>query len=139
MNTDNAFCIPLLLLSLFSHNFVSFFCFWASLTLCNFQVALKKIADVGSRAENARKVLRELCIMRRLKHPNIVQLHNAFYQPSPTGMILTFKHKWLFSCASGFGSITYAGHVCKHHERAKGLVCRVLSLECLTVYLLVHR
>ena len=50
------------------------------------QVALKKISNVNSNLENARIVLREVCILRRLCHPHIIELHDAFWKPSPTGM-----------------------------------------------------
>eukprot|EP00892_Ulva_mutabilis_P011340 jgi/Ulvmu1/8579/UM045_0021.1 len=48
-------------------------------------VALKKISNVNSNLENARIVLREVCILRRLCHPHIIELHDAFWKPSPTG------------------------------------------------------
>lgn len=51
------------------------------------QVALKKIENVGRSSENARKVLREVCILRRLQHPHIITLHDVFWQPSPTGAL----------------------------------------------------
>jgi serine/threonine protein kinase len=56
---------------------------------CGLQVALKRIPDVARNLDNARKVLREVCIQRRVAHPNIVQLHDAFYRPSATGALAT--------------------------------------------------
>ena len=51
------------------------------------QVALKRIPDVARDLDNAHKVLREVCILRRVKHPHIVQLHDVFWKPSATGTI----------------------------------------------------
>jgi serine/threonine protein kinase len=56
------------------------------------QVALKKIENVGKSLENARKVLREVCILRRLHHPHIVCLHDVFWRPSPTGEAAQHAH-----------------------------------------------
>ncbi|GMH34062.1 hypothetical protein BSKO_01896 [Bryopsis sp. KO-2023] len=49
------------------------------------QVALKRIPNVLQSTENAKKVLREVCILRRLAHPNIISLKDAFVRPSETG------------------------------------------------------
>ncbi len=49
------------------------------------QVAVKRIPDVLSSPEQAKRVLREICILRRLTHPFIIELKNAFVQPSATG------------------------------------------------------
>lgn len=38
-----------------------------------------------SSPEQAKRVLREICILRRLTHPFIIELKNAFVQPSATG------------------------------------------------------
>ncbi|PNW75521.1 hypothetical protein CHLRE_12g530000v5 [Chlamydomonas reinhardtii] len=51
----------------------------------NEKVALKRVGDVFASLENAKRVLREVCIMRRLEHPNIVRLKDVFIRPSPTG------------------------------------------------------
>jgi len=40
---------------------------------------------VLSSPEQAKRVLREICILRRLTHPFIIELKNAFVQPSATG------------------------------------------------------
>ena len=50
------------------------------------QVAVKRIPDVLSSPEQAKRVLREICILRRLVHPFIIGLKNAFVQPSATGL-----------------------------------------------------
>eukprot|EP00210_Caulerpa_lentillifera_P002311 g2218.t1 len=50
------------------------------------KVALKRIPDVLSSTENAKRVLRELCILRRLSHPYIISLKHAFVLPSDTGV-----------------------------------------------------
>lgn len=50
------------------------------------QVALKRVADVLSSPEAARKTLREVCILRRLTgHPCIIRLIDAFVRPSTAG------------------------------------------------------
>jgi serine/threonine protein kinase len=49
------------------------------------QVALKRISDVLNNAENAKRVLREVCILRRLSHPHIISLRDVFLKPSSTG------------------------------------------------------
>jgi serine/threonine protein kinase len=49
------------------------------------QVALKRIPDVLNSIDNAKRVLREVCILRRLEHPNIIRLKDVFLKPSATG------------------------------------------------------
>ncbi|GLI58621.1 hypothetical protein VaNZ11_000356 [Volvox africanus] len=49
------------------------------------KVALKRVGDVFASPDNAKRVLREVCIMRRLEHPNIIRLMDVFLKPSPTG------------------------------------------------------
>ena len=55
--------------------------------VCVCQVAVKRIPDVLSSPEQAKRVLREICILRRLTHPFIIELKNAFVQPSATGLV----------------------------------------------------
>ena len=50
------------------------------------QVALKRIPDVLSSPDLTRKVLREVCILRRLSHPFIISLRDAFLRPSSSGV-----------------------------------------------------
>jgi mitogen-activated protein kinase 1/3 len=49
------------------------------------QVALKRVGDVLNSPENAKRVLREVCIMRRLDHPCIIKLRDVYVKPSATG------------------------------------------------------
>lgn len=49
------------------------------------QVAIKRIGDVLNSPDQAKRVLREICILRRLRHPNIIGLRDAFSRPSTTG------------------------------------------------------
>lgn len=51
----------------------------------NLQVAVKRIGDVLASLDNAKRVLRELCILKRLDHPCIIRLLDVFLKPSPTG------------------------------------------------------
>eukprot|EP00232_Nephroselmis_pyriformis_P001336 CAMPEP_0182909446 /NCGR_PEP_ID=MMETSP0034_2-20130328/35760_1 /TAXON_ID=156128 /ORGANISM="Nephroselmis pyriformis, Strain CCMP717" /LENGTH=114 /DNA_ID=CAMNT_0025045701 /DNA_START=135 /DNA_END=476 /DNA_ORIENTATION=+ len=44
----------------------------------NEEVALKRIENVLQSPQLAKCVLREVCIMRRLKHKNIIRLHDVF-------------------------------------------------------------
>ena len=48
-------------------------------------VALKRIGDVLYSDEQAKRVLRELAILRRIRHPNVIRLKDAFVRPSGTG------------------------------------------------------
>lgn len=57
---------------------------WVLHPVC-MQVALKRIPDVLNNAENAKRVLREVCILRRLSHPHIITLSDVFLKPSSTG------------------------------------------------------
>jgi len=49
------------------------------------KVALKRIGNVLQSPESAKRVLREVCILRRLSHPNIIALKDCFVRPSATG------------------------------------------------------
>ncbi|GAX80900.1 hypothetical protein CEUSTIGMA_g8335.t1 [Chlamydomonas eustigma] len=51
------------------------------------QVALKRVGDVLNSPENAKRVLREVCIMRRLDHPCIIKLKDVYVKPSDTGKL----------------------------------------------------
>lgn len=48
-------------------------------------VALKRIGNVLQSPLDAKHVLREIAILRRLSHPNIISLHDCFVRPSATG------------------------------------------------------
>eukprot|EP00798_Chlamydomonas_sp_ICE-L_P027609 gene27609-7246_t len=49
------------------------------------KVAIKRVGDVLNSVENAKHVVREVCILRRLRHPNIVMLKDVFLKPASTG------------------------------------------------------
>ena len=49
------------------------------------QVAIKRVADVLNSPDQAKRALREICILRRMRHPNIIGLRDAFSRPSSTG------------------------------------------------------
>ena len=49
------------------------------------QVAIKRIPDVLASPDQAKRVLREVAILRRLAHPNVISLRDAFTRPSATG------------------------------------------------------
>ena len=46
---------------------------------------MKRIPDVLKSPEQAKRVLREVCILRRLDHPTIIGLRDAFVRPSSSG------------------------------------------------------
>lgn len=48
-------------------------------------VALKRIGNVLQSHEQTKRVLREIAVLRRVNHPNVIQLKDAFLQPSSTG------------------------------------------------------
>lgn len=54
-------------------------------TETNEYVALKRIGNVLYSEEQAKRVLREISILRRVNHPNIIGLKDAFVRPSATG------------------------------------------------------
>ena len=56
-------------------------------------VAMKKIQDVFVHKTNAKNVIREVYIQRRLRHPNVVELKDLFMMPSPTGRWKMVKGK----------------------------------------------
>ena len=50
-------------------------------------MALKRVADVLQSPEHTKRVLREICILRRLRHPNLIGIRDAFVRPSATGQV----------------------------------------------------
>lgn len=49
------------------------------------KVALKRIGDVLHSPDTAKRVLREVSILRRVSHPNIIAIKDCFVKPSATG------------------------------------------------------
>jgi len=72
------------LLKVLGRGSFSFVCL-AEDTEANEQVAIKIIPDLTSSADYIKRVLREVCILRRISHPGIIELKGAFVQPSSTG------------------------------------------------------
>ncbi|CAL5226838.1 g9703 [Coccomyxa viridis] len=72
------------LVKLLGHGSFSTVCL-ASDAFTEEKVALKRIPDVLSSPEQAKRVLREVCILRRLKHPFLINLRDAFTRPSTCG------------------------------------------------------
>jgi mitogen-activated protein kinase 1/3 len=62
------------------------------------EVALKRIGDVLHSPDQAKRVLRELSILRRTCHPNLVGLRDCFIQPSSTGQCRMMNGK-LVNCS----------------------------------------
>ncbi len=55
-------------------------------------MAIKRIPDVLASPDQAKRVLREVAILRRLAHPNVIALLDAFTRPSATGGFLRFSY-----------------------------------------------
>lgn len=51
----------------------------------NPMVALKRVPNVLADHRQAKLVLREIAVLRRIRHPNVLQLRSAFLQPSSVG------------------------------------------------------
>jgi len=51
-------------------------------------VAVKRVGDVFRSNENAKRMLREVCILRRVQHPCIIRLLDVFMKPSQTGRFI---------------------------------------------------
>lgn len=49
-------------------------------------MAIKRIPDTLASPEQAKRVLREVAILRRLQHVNVIGLRDAFTRPSATGL-----------------------------------------------------
>lgn len=90
------------------------------------QVALKRIPDVLSSPEQAKRVLREVCILRRLKHPFLINLRDAFTQPSTCGKPLCSSQPALPSGTSSMPP--HAASPCVSHRRP----CMLGHTSCFT-------
>ena len=68
---------------------------------------MKRVPDVLSSPDLTKKVLREVCILRRLNHPFIISLRDAFLRPSASGTPLRacqvnlLRSSTLFRSSSG--------------------------------------
>ena len=52
---------------------------------------MKRIPDVLSSPEQVKRVLREVCILRRLSHPFIITLLDAFIKPAAQGVLSALR------------------------------------------------
>ena len=57
-------------------------------------MAIKRIPDVLASPDQAKRVLREVAILRRLAHPNVISLRDAFTRPSATGTQQEREETW---------------------------------------------
>jgi len=48
-------------------------------------VALKRVPDALTTVDAAKRVLREVVVLNRLDHPNIIKIFNIFFTPATTG------------------------------------------------------
>ncbi|KIZ01795.1 hypothetical protein MNEG_6170 [Monoraphidium neglectum] len=55
------------------------------------KVAVKRIPNVLDSLENAKRVLREVCILRRMDHPGIISLKDVFLRPASSGRFVYRK------------------------------------------------
>ena len=71
----------------------------------NLQVALKRIPDVLSSPDQAKRVLREVCILRRLRHPFLINLLDAFTRPASSGKLPSYNASKMTSSAWAYESV----------------------------------
>lgn len=76
------------------------------------QVALKRMGDVLHSPEQAKRVLREICILRRLSHPNVIGLRNCFIAPAATGQCRLVGGKLVHVSIDVYIAMEYAGVRC---------------------------
>ena len=57
------------------------------------QVAVKRIPDVLSSPEQVKRVLREVCILRRPSHPFVISLLDAFVKPAAQGALSALRSR----------------------------------------------
>jgi mitogen-activated protein kinase 1/3 len=72
------------------------------------QVALKRIPDVLNSQENARRVLREIYILRRLRHPHMIELLDVFVEPSDTGRMMFRNGQFVAASVDVYLALEYA-------------------------------
>ena len=66
---------------------------------------MKRIPDVLSSPEQVKRVLREVCILRRLSHPFIISLLDAFVKPAAQGALPALRsHLALHDAAASEGN-----------------------------------
>jgi mitogen-activated protein kinase 1/3 len=53
--------------------------------VCNRPVALKRVPDTLISVACAKRVLREVVVLNRLNHPNIIKIYNIFFTPATSG------------------------------------------------------
>jgi serine/threonine protein kinase len=71
-------------------------------------VALKRIPDVLSNHEQTKRVLRELGVLRRIRHPNVLRLRSAFLRPSSVGQCRLISGKLVHAGVDLYIATEYA-------------------------------
>lgn len=71
-------------------------------------MALKRIGDVLQSVDYAKRVLREISILRRAAHPNLISLRDAFIRPSSTGQCRMIHGKLVSASIDLYISMEYA-------------------------------
>lgn len=72
------------------------------------QIALKRIGNVLQSPDNAKRVLREISILRRAAHPNLIGLRDAFVRPSATGVCRMINGKLVSASIDLYISMEFA-------------------------------
>ena len=71
-------------------------------------VALKRVPNVLADHRQAKLVLREIAVLRRIRHPNVLQLRSAFLQPSSVGQCRLIGGKLVHTAVDLYIATEYA-------------------------------
>jgi mitogen-activated protein kinase 1/3 len=88
-------------------------------------VALKRIGDVLQSVDYAKRVLREISILRRVNHPNLISLRDAFVRPSSTGQCRLIGGKLVSASIDLYLSMEYGDGGDLVSDGAGGISLRV--------------
>ncbi|WIA12477.1 hypothetical protein OEZ85_012512 [Tetradesmus obliquus] len=104
-------------------------------------VALKRIPDVLLNSENAKRVLREVCILRRLEHPHIIGLKDVFLKPSSTGRYMYRKGALVPTSLDLYLALEFCDQGDLYHMRGQlsESEVRAIMLQLLTAVQYLHR
>mmetsp|Transcript_10308 Transcript_10308/g.26851 ORF Transcript_10308/g.26851 Transcript_10308/m.26851 type:complete len:739 (-) Transcript_10308:850-3066(-) len=92
------------------------------------KVAVKRLGNVLGDLEGAKCVLREVCILRRLYHPNICALKDAFLRPSSTGGFVLRDGNFVAKSVDLYCVLEYCDHGDLFHLRGQLLADQVKSI-----------
>eukprot|EP00879_Flechtneria_rotunda_P008475 GHRR01008879.1.p1 GENE.GHRR01008879.1~~GHRR01008879.1.p1 ORF type:complete len:383 (+),score=100.07 GHRR01008879.1:588-1736(+) len=105
------------------------------------QVALKRVPDVLLNSEYAKRVLREVCILRRLEHPHIIGLKDVFLKPSSTGRYVYRKGSLVSTSLDLYLALEYCDQGDLFHLRGQlsELEVKTIMLQLLSAVQYLHR